>query len=344
MVRSAARKVMWVGRATVFMVGLAVILALVFGVATAALGAPMSTFKLGQINTSNAISTLVGAVTGSNLKIENTSTGANATALELKVDEGNAPLAVNSTAGKATNLDADKLDGLDSTDFAATAYKRTVVVSPVGTAAQNGTALKNALAGITNASATNPYLLKIEPGVYDLGSSDTPLTMKEWVDVEGSGEGVTTLTATGSATDHATGTVVGAGDSELRFLTAKNTGGATYAVAIYYGGAGGFVGETNISFRMTHVTANASGGAGPEFGSNFGVFSSQEGGNVFMTIRDSRMGASSAAMEANGVGFTRVIMTEVDGVVTGTNVACYGVYDENLSNPGGLTSCNPSAP
>jgi hypothetical protein len=37
MIRSAASKVMWVGRAAVFVVGLAVILALVFGIASAAL-------------------------------------------------------------------------------------------------------------------------------------------------------------------------------------------------------------------------------------------------------------------------------------------------------------------
>jgi hypothetical protein len=121
MVRSTVSKIMWVGRATVFMVGLAVVLALVFGVATAALGAPVSTFKLGQINTSKAISTLVGAVSGSNLKIENTGTGANATALELKVPQGNAPLAVNTDAGKATNLNADKVDGQEASSFASQA-------------------------------------------------------------------------------------------------------------------------------------------------------------------------------------------------------------------------------
>jgi hypothetical protein len=45
-IRSAASKVMWVGRATVFMVGLAVILALVLGVATTALGATEGNFIL----------------------------------------------------------------------------------------------------------------------------------------------------------------------------------------------------------------------------------------------------------------------------------------------------------
>jgi len=121
MIRNAAKKVMWVGRATVFMVGLAVVLALVVGAATAALGAPVNTFKLGQVNTSNAISTLVGAVSGSNLKIENTGTGTNATALELKVQQGNAPLAVNADAGKATNLNADKVDGQEASSFASQA-------------------------------------------------------------------------------------------------------------------------------------------------------------------------------------------------------------------------------
>ena len=47
MIRSVFGKVMWVGRATVFLAGLAVILALVFGVALVALagmgGAPPST-------------------------------------------------------------------------------------------------------------------------------------------------------------------------------------------------------------------------------------------------------------------------------------------------------------
>jgi hypothetical protein len=48
MVRSVAKKVMWVGRATAFLLGLAVILALVFGAASTALGANGDFFKLGR--------------------------------------------------------------------------------------------------------------------------------------------------------------------------------------------------------------------------------------------------------------------------------------------------------
>jgi hypothetical protein len=66
--------------------------------------------------------------------------------------------------------DSEKLDGLDSTEFAK-AYERTVIVSPVGTGTENGQALLDALARITDASASKPYLLYIEPGIYDLGGS-----------------------------------------------------------------------------------------------------------------------------------------------------------------------------
>jgi hypothetical protein len=71
-------------------------------------------------------------------------------------------------------------------------------------------------------SAANPCLLKIGPGIYDLGA--TSLVMEEFVDVEGSGENVTTLlgdiTTVGFPFQ---GVVVGASNAELRFLTVVNT-------------------------------------------------------------------------------------------------------------------------
>jgi hypothetical protein len=146
-------------------------------------------------------------------------------------------------------VDSDMLDGKNASDFAS-APKRTEVVGPVGTATQNGTALENALAGITNASQTNPYLLKVEPGVYDLGAAPG-LTMKPWVDIEGSGEGATKITASGIAGNF--GTVVGASNSELRFLTVENTGGTGEAIAIFNPDTSG------STMRITHVSAAASG-------------------------------------------------------------------------------------
>jgi hypothetical protein len=121
--RDAASKLMWVGRATVFMVGLAVTLALVLGVFTTALASiPGDPFRLGQTNGIDAMSTLVGNVAGTMLRVDNNSTGAGATALELQVEAGKPPMKINSGA-KVALLNADKLDGKDATAFYAAGSK-----------------------------------------------------------------------------------------------------------------------------------------------------------------------------------------------------------------------------
>ena len=98
MVGSVVSKVVWVGRATVFLVGLAVIAALLFGVATTALGANGDFFKVGRSNSASAVSVLDKRGAGP--------------ALRLEVGNGK-PLAVDS-ATKVDNLNADRIDGKDS--------------------------------------------------------------------------------------------------------------------------------------------------------------------------------------------------------------------------------------
>ena len=141
MLRSVASKVMWVGRTTVFLIGLAVILSLTVGVvskATAHTGYA-GLFHLGHPNAASALSSLVGTVSNGMLQVTNNSTATTATsvrvtnksrvspavratnsgggpALGLKVASGKAPMTVNSGA-KVANLNADKLDGLDSTEI-----------------------------------------------------------------------------------------------------------------------------------------------------------------------------------------------------------------------------------
>jgi len=101
MLRKVASSVAWVGRTASMVFGLALILALMVGAATAAFGANGDFFKVGRSNIASAVSTL-------------TKNGAGP-ALSLKVDSG-PPLAVDST-GKVAKLNADRLDNLDSTRF-----------------------------------------------------------------------------------------------------------------------------------------------------------------------------------------------------------------------------------
>jgi hypothetical protein len=116
---------MWVGRATVFLVGLAVILALTVGLVTTALAGTGvgARFQLGQTNTVNAITKLVGSVAGPSLRIDNNSSNAAATALDLQVEPGKAPMTVNSGA-KVANLNSDMLDGKSADAIGVNGWQR----------------------------------------------------------------------------------------------------------------------------------------------------------------------------------------------------------------------------
>lgn len=113
--------------------------------------------------------------------------------LQITVD--GSPLDTRQRVAPApTAIRADTLDGLDSTAFQR-AFERTIVVSPVGDATQNGTALLNAIDGLPGASVSNPLLVVIEPGTYSL---DQALVVPSNVHLKGAGQGVTRITRTGN--------------------------------------------------------------------------------------------------------------------------------------------------
>ena len=114
MLRSTVSKVMWVGRATVFLVGLAVIFSLIVGVASAAFGANGDGFLLGRRNAASAVSTLAKRGTGP--------------ALRLQVGSG-PPLAVTSSK-QVANFNADKVDGKDVSQLGVRGLERVSVDSP----------------------------------------------------------------------------------------------------------------------------------------------------------------------------------------------------------------------
>ena len=230
-------------------------------------------------------------------------------------------------------------------------YARTIVVGPVGTAAQNGAALLSALAGITDAGSGKPYLLKIEPGTYGLGAS--PLAMKDFVDIEGSGEGVTTITGITQPSCQS-GTVILA-NAELRFLTVTNLGGGICATALYQG--------NTANARITHVTIGASGATNslgallsngalmrqstifmPNVGSvgvdlqggtatlvdvdlvsgNVGVYSP---GSGTLVIHNSRLKATGNVLQAQAGATIDVAGSQIVGGVSGGTTKCVGSFN-----------------
>jgi len=133
LMKTILSKIWWLGRGTATMMGVVVMLALTVGLASTALagtgiGAP---FHLGKTNTVNAITRLVGSVTGSSLLIDNNSSATTATALDLQVQPGKDPMKINSQA-KVDNLNADKVDGKSVGAFVSNIYIVTESVNGPG--------------------------------------------------------------------------------------------------------------------------------------------------------------------------------------------------------------------
>ncbi len=134
------------------------------------------------------------------------------------------------------------------------AFVSTVVIGDQGSNAANGSALNGKLDALAP-SSTARYVIRLEPGTYDVGND--PVDMKSYVDIEGSGRGVTIITGTVDGATTGKGIVTGADNAELRNLTVINTGGGTDAFAILNDG---------VSPKISDVTAQASGGSGENTG------------------------------------------------------------------------------
>jgi hypothetical protein len=220
----------------------------------------------------------------------------------------------------------------------ATNIGRVVIVSPSpgDTVEANGTALLNALAGITNASASEPYLLKLGPGNYYLGTSS--LQMKEFVDIEGSGEETTVIGGTNG--NILAGVVRGANYAELRFLAVHNSGPGYYVTGVccvdvsprmtnvavvVSGGVYNYgVYSTNSALTMTNVTAQAVG-----TNTNYAVYNN----NCSRAMTMTNVTATSSGGAWNmGVynDSSQPMMTNVDASALGGSES-YGVYNDSSS-------------
>jgi hypothetical protein len=157
-----------------------------------------------------------------------------------------------------------------------------VYVRNTGSPILNGIRLLEAYGGITDADSSNPWLVKVEPGTYDLGS--TTLTMQPFVSLEGSGIGSTTITRTGGS-GLGSATIRLASSTEIRFLTVANSGAAGYYSVAVYG--------SNVSTaNLTHVAL----GAGPGSGESHGLYLS----GAAVTLE-------SVSLDASGGSVTRGI-------------------------------------
>ena len=173
-----------------------------------------------------------------------------------------------------------------------------------------------AINSITDASASNPYLLVIAPGIYTLASQ---LVMKEYVDISGSGEAVTKLIgAITGANIEASAIVKGANNSGLTDLTIENTvvGGAN-AVGIY---------NSPASPTLSDLTINVSGGSANNVGIQNVTSSSPMMNNLTLSISGGTQAYGVVALSSSSLLSNSII--SVNGASSN-----FGVYLFNTTLP-----------
>lgn len=196
---------------------------------------------------------------------------------------------------------------------------------------------------------SNPCLVKIMPGIYDLAGGT--LSMRPYVDIEGSGEETTIIkSAYGTSSWPAPGVVNGASHAELRFLTVRNTATSgqfvvaianistapklTQVTATASGGTYNYgVLNRSAAPTMTHVTAAASGG-----GECYGVYNSLSSAPIMNNVTANASGGTYSYGVENTFTSSPT-MTNVSAAATGGTFN-YGVENYSSSSP---TMTNVSA-
>ena len=105
---------------------------------------------------------------------------------------------------------------------AGSLQKRTIVVSAEGTPAENGSSLLQAVARITDASASSPVAIELDAGAYDLGAQQ--LVLPSHTTLTGKGQAATLITSTFVDSSLSSATLRLSADTEVRQLLARNTG------------------------------------------------------------------------------------------------------------------------
>ena len=277
--------------------------------------------------------------------------GVTAIAAELNILDGVTATAaeLNLLAGETGDVlttddtvDADTLEGNSASDLQP-ALVHTIVVS-------DATGLNNAVTAINTAGPTSAqhWLIKLEPGTYDLGSGY--LHLPHYTDVEGSGRLSTTIVSTQSGSTVRLGT-----SCELRHLTVRNdrtdntarcisagansvitdvvmyiaTGGAT-TVGIYAP-----TGSGTITVRDSVIDID--GGTTD----TYGLYSVSD--PIDFDVSDTKISISGAAGSwARGISITGATGLNVRDCIIDVDADCtgaHGMYLGTITNETFVTSC-----
>jgi hypothetical protein len=198
---------------------------------------------------------------------------------------------------------------------------RTIFVSPTGNAQHNGLQLRSALAGIADSGAGNPYLVKIEPGVFDIGNNT--LAVPEYVALEGSGAGVTRIQAcVGIANSIAAFVFVLESNTALRDLAIEFSATAVSAVDT------GAVTTSGQNVSISDVRIKGPGGSHEGVRGHPGAvvrLAHIDLSDVQIAVRQT---LAAGTIEFEGLRTEAVILAEDGGTIVGRN-SIVGTVDTN---------------
>ncbi len=196
-----------------------------------------------------------------------------------------------------------------------------IVVVSKDPAAANYTTVEEAMSYIASQThdASNRWLVYIAPGGYNLPA---PLEMLEYVDIQGAGEGVTSLTRGGSnthpLTNNSSATVYGADNAELRSLTVVNTGGAIFATGIL---------NIEASPTLSHVTFSTSGGTAL----NTSVYNNNFSSPIMTGVTATAFGPSLDNFAIYNCDDSDPVMTNVIAIASGASRDNFGMHNDAAS-------------
>jgi hypothetical protein len=233
------------------------------------------------------------------------------------------------------------------TAVAAAAQPTTVQVSPIsGDPVGSGTALLNALAGITDNSASKPYVIRLDPGTYNV--LNTQLVMKPYVDIEGSGQASTVIFGLGNVdNNYLTAVIQAAAPAELRNLQVVSQGfGQTTSIGILAlhvatsirdvtvvaGNATNNWGIRSIGGSPTiqNVTVTVSSGGTV----SYGIYTSSSSANPIIkrtVINLSCSGGWAYGLYSDGVSAPQELR-DLEIAVTNSGTGAYGIYVDQFGS------------
>ena len=192
--------------------------------------------------------------------------------------------------------------------FGSEQLKNVIIVAPANANFTDPVAAVESVG--SSASASNPYMVVIRPGVYTITRT---LVMKPYVDIVGSGESVTKITGAISGADWYTALIKGANNAVLSSLTIENTGGGgAYSIALS---------NDNTSPRVFNVTAKASGG------NNGRAIENDSGAAPVLTNVTAEGSGYHTSYGVFNWGANGVVMENVTARVAGGSSWSCGVYN-----------------